>query len=146
MLNYGISRPLVSQPFLSFPLAVPGACAAIAISSTIDKAKLITGFVISNPAAGSSVYLGNSGVAATGANQGLEIQPGTSPFFAVRQEDRQLYELQALLQQIAMAMKCQNVEMEKIPFIVWDLTQLYLFSANAAGSNVTIGVFPQPYL
>jgi hypothetical protein len=144
--SFGTERPLVSQQLISFPLTVPGAGQAIPISQTLDKSRLITTFAVSNPVAGSSVYLGNAGVTAAGANQGFEIPAGTAPAFRAFQESRQLYEIQGLVVTIARVLNCTLPEIEKIPFIVWDLTQLYLFSANAAGSQVTIAAFPQAYL
>jgi hypothetical protein len=143
---YGTLRPQISQDIITFPLTVPGVGQAIPISNTLDKTRLITSFTISNPVAGSSVYLGNQGVTNAGTTQGLEIPAGTAPTFRTFQEDRQLYELQVLLGQIAEQLKCSTPQMEKIPFICWDLTQLYLFSGNAAGSPVTVAAFPQMYL
>jgi hypothetical protein len=144
--SFGSERPQVSQQLISFPLTVPGAGLAIPISQSLDKSRLITTFSVSNPVAGSSVYLGNAGVTATGTTQGFEIPPGTAPAFRTFQETRQLYELQGLIVIIARVLNCTLPEIEKIPFIVWDLTQLYLFSANAGGSQVTIAAFPQAYL
>jgi hypothetical protein len=146
-MNFGVARPLVTQSGFSFPLTVPGAGQPTPISATLDKSKLITSFIVSNPVAGSSVYLGfSSGVSATGVNQGLEIPAGTAPNFRINQEGRQLYELQTLSALIAKLINCQIPELEKIPFKVWDLTQIFLFSANAAGSQVTIAAFPEVYL
>lgn len=144
--GFGTERPHVTQQMITFPVAVPGAGQAIPISQSLDSTKLITTFGISNPAAGSSVYIGNQGVQAAGVNQGFEIPPGTAPQFRTFQEDRQLYEIQALLVTIAKALNCTNPQVERIPFICWDLTQLYLFSSNAAGSQVTVTAFPQAYL
>lgn len=146
-MNFGIARPLVTQTGFAFPLAVPGAGQATPISASLDKSKLITSFVVSNPVAGSSVYLGFSpGVSNAGATQGLEIAAGTAPNFKISQEGRQLYEMQSLSALIAKLINCQVPILEKIPFKVWDLTQIFLFSANAAGSQVTIAAFPEVYL
>ena len=146
-MNFGTQRPQVTQVLISFPLAVSATgTAAVPISTTLDKTKLITTFIISNPVAGSSVYLGGPGVQATGATQGLEIQAGTAPAFILDQEGRQLYELQTLIAGIYQQIGCQPPALEKIPFKCWDLTQLFLSSANVAGSSVTIAAFPEPYL
>jgi len=146
-LAFGTDRPLITQTLIAFPLTVPGVAPAIQMSQTLDKSRLITTFVVSNPVAGSSVYLGASaGVTNAGATQGFEIQAGTAPAFKLFQEGRQLYELQALAAAITTQIGCIPPLLEKIPFVVWDLTQLFLFSANAGGSQVTIAAFPQPYL
>ena len=147
-MNFGTQRPLVTQELLSFPLVVSGTAGQpTPISTSLGKTRMITTFSISNPTAGSSVYLGGANVTTpAGANTGFEIQAGTAPVFKILQETRQLYELQALLSTIAQGLKCQPVDLEKIPFVVWDLTQLFLISANAGGSNVTISAFPQMYL
>jgi len=146
-MNFGVSRPLVTQTGFTFPLTVPGAGQPTPISANLDKSKLITSFIVSNPQAGSSVYLGfNSGVSNAGVNQGLEILAGTAPNFRITQEGRQLYELQQLSGLIARLINCQVPDFEKIPFKVWDLTQIFLFSGNAAGSQVTIAAFPEVYL
>jgi hypothetical protein len=146
--NFGTSRPQVTQQIFTFGLNVPGgANQAIPISTTITKDKLITTFIVSNPVAGSSVYLGGPGVTSVaGANQGLEIVAGTAPAFRILQEDRELYEVMTLLGALTEKLQCKPADYIKIPFICWDLTQLFLFSANAAGSAVTIAAFPQPYL
>jgi hypothetical protein len=145
-MNFGIARPLVTQPLITFPLAVPGAGPAVCLGPLFDKSHLITSFIISNPVAGSSVYLGGQGVTATGITEGLEISAGTAPNFRITQEGRQLYELQALAAVIAQLINCQPPVLEKIPFKVWDLSTLFLFSANAGGSQVTVAVFPEVYL
>jgi len=144
--SFGTLRPQIAQDVITFPVAVPGTGAAVVISNTLDKTHLITTFTISNPVAGASVYLGNQGVTATGGTTGLEIPAGTAPTFKVIQEDRQLYELQIILGQIAEALNCQPQTYEKIPFICWDLTQIYLFSGAAGGSQVTVAAYPQMYL
>jgi hypothetical protein len=146
-MNFGIARPLVTQIGFSFPLTVPGTGQPTPLSATLDKSKLITSFIVSNPAAGSSVYLGfTPGVSNAGANQGLEILAGTAPNFKISQEGRQLYELQTLSALISKLINCQVPDLEKIPFKVWDLTQIFLFSGNVAGSQVTIAAFPEVYL
>jgi hypothetical protein len=147
---YGTERPLVAQDMTTFALPVPFGGAppvSVPLSQKFDKTALITTFVISNPIGGSSVYLGNSGVTLpAGTNAGLEIQAGSAPVFRTFQEGRQLYEMQVLLAGIAQGLECQMPQMEKIPFICWDLTRLFITSANAAGSTVTVAVFPQMYL
>ena len=145
MLAFGSERPRVAQDFTAFLVAVPIFPLFVPLSSLYDETKLITTFTLSNPLGGASVYMGGINVSTpAGNNPGLEIQAGTMPQFKVLQEDRQLYELQALLQSIASRIECTPAPLEKIPFICWDLTRIFLTST--VNVNVTVAVFPQMYL
>ena len=138
MIALGTKRPLIGQQFRTFSFAV--GVTPLPIAPDVDLTKLITTFVISNPIAGASVYFGNGGVSTT---TGLEIQPGTAPVFEVAQT-RQLYELQGPLLDINAAMQCRRMEAEPLPFVVWDMTQVFLVAA--AATTVSIGLFPTMYL
>jgi hypothetical protein len=144
--NFGTQRDLVTQTFRSFALTLTGGAAAVPLDLNANKQQLITSFGISNPlGSGGSIYIGNQGVTAPGgANPGFEIQAGTAPFFREFQEGRQLYELQLLVADIAEVLNCTNIGLEKIPFVVWDLSQLFVFSA--VNLTFTIITFPTMYL
>ena len=135
---FGIERPLVAQSFRTFAVTLVGAAAAIPLDPGASKQNLITTFAISNPTtSGTSIFIGNAGVTAPGgANPGFEIQPGSAPAFRSFQEGRQLYELQGMLAQLVQAANCANTQLEKIPFIVFDLSTIFAFSAM----NVTFTV------
>lgn len=145
-LSFGTQRDLVTQTFRTFPITLVAAAAAVPLDPNGNKQQLITSFGISNPAAsGGSIYIGNQGVTdPTGANPGFEIQAGTAPFFREFQEGRQLYELQALLAPIAEQLNCANVGLERIPFVVFDLSQMFVFSLVAV--TFTVITFPTMYL
>jgi hypothetical protein len=84
-----------------------------------------------------SVFLGNSSVLATGVN-GLEIRPGI-PIQLSIVNDRQLYEIQGpLIDQF-----CKTPD--GIPFIVWDVAQMYLVTA-VAPVTIAIGLFKAAYI
>lgn len=144
--NFGISRPLVTQTFRTFPVTLTGAAVAIPLDPTGTKQQLITAWGISNPlASGGSIYIGNQGVTdPTGANPGFEIQAGTAPFFRENQEGRQLYEVQVLLAQIASVLQCENVQKEKIPFVVFNLSEMFVFST--VNITFTVITFPSMYI
>lgn len=139
MVGLGLSRPLVAQQFNTFSFAV--GIAAVPILANAQKQDLITTFIISNPIAGASVYLGNQGVSTT---TGLEILAGTTPVFTVLQEGRQMYELQTQLMDINAGLQCRSMEIEKIPFIVWDMSNQFLVAA--APTTVSIALYPAMYL
>lgn len=144
--SFGTQRDLVTQNFRTFPVTLVGTAAAVPLDISGSKQQLITAFGISNPlASGGSIYIGNQGVTdPTGANAGFEIQAGTAPFFREFQEGRQLYELQALIAEIAQRMNCGPLTLEKIPFVVFDLSQIYAFSL--VNITFTVITFPTMYL
>lgn len=144
--NFGTTRDLVTQNFRTFTVTLVGGAAALPLDPNGSKQQLITSFGISNPAAsGGSIYIGNQNVTdPTGANPGFEIQAGTAPFFRELQEGRQMYELQQLIAMIASKLECTNVTLEKIPFVVFDLSQIFAFSTVAL--TFTVITFPTMYL
>lgn len=144
--NFNIQRDLVTQTFRTFPRALIANAAAVALDAGGSKQQLITSFSISNPvASGGSVYIGNQAVTdPAGVNPGFEIQAGTAPAFKILQEGRQLYELQGLTAQIATILQCTNVTLEKIPFVVFDMSQIFAFAT--VNITVTIITFPTMYL
>jgi hypothetical protein len=143
---YGTTRDLVTQNFKTTAITLVGAAAAVPLDPNGSKQQLITGWGLSNPvASGGSVYIGNQGVTdPTGLNPGFEIQAGTAPFFKELQEGRQLYELQLLLARIAKQLQCTDVPMEKIPFVVFDLSTFFAFSL--VNITFTLITFPVMYL
>ena len=143
--NVGLQRPLMVQTLNTRLINVTAA--ALPLDPTVDKTKLITGFGISNPLAGASVYIGNAGVTIPGGNNpGYEIPAGTAPFFQIDQQGRQLYELQAPLQAINAGLNCNTslANVEGLPFVVWDLSSIFIVAT--AATTVTLITFPTMYL
>jgi len=86
--------------------------------------------------AANSVFWGDSSV--TGGTNGLEIRPGI-PIQMSIVNDRQLYEVQGpLIDQF-----CQQPE--GVPFIVWDVSTIYLISPSGA-QTVAIGLFKAAWI
>lgn len=137
--NLGAKRPLVVQQFRTFSFAVQ--VIPLPLEPTVDKTRLITTIVISNPVGGISVFWGNQGVTPA---TGLEIIAGTSPVFIIEQEGRQLYEIQGPLLDIDVGLQCRNIEPEALPFIVWDPSSMYLVST--APQTVSVALFKAMYL
>jgi hypothetical protein len=132
-------RPLVVQTFHTFPLIllVHTPTPLIPVNQQLwGKDRLVTSFIISNPAVppnaapATSIYLGNSPVTGTPTtgNPGLEIPPGSAPSFPIFQETRPEY---------------ANAN-DDFPFVVWDMTQLFLNTDSQV--QVTIAVFPTMFL
>lgn len=134
----GTSRPLIVQTFNTRQIAVTAA--ALPIDPTLDKTKLITGFSISNPSTGVSVFIGNPGITTA---TGFEIPAGTAPFFGIEQV-RQMYELQRPTDKIIGAMECSPVPLEGLPFVVFDLSQFFIIAGGA--TTVTLITFPAMWL
>ena len=137
--SLGLTRPLVVQQFRTFSLLV--GVVPLPIEPTVDKTKLITSFVISNPIGGVSVFMGNQGVLTT---TGLEIQPGTAPDFVLDQGGRQLYEVQAPLLDISAGLQCRTQALDGVPFVVWDMSTIFLVAT--APQLVSVSLFPTMYL
>lgn len=137
--SLGYLRPLVAQQFDTIPLAVVNT-GAIPIAPNVSVQKLVTTLVISNPvASGGSVFLGNSsGVTST---NGLEIPAGTMPAFMIDQGGRQLYELQYPLEMIKAGLGCAPPSMDALPFVVWNLQNMFLVSSVAGPVNVSAAIF-----
>ena len=139
----GTLRPLVVQQFLTRAVAVT--TAATPIDTTLDKSRLITSFAISNPVGGTSVFLGNPGVTiAGGTNAGFEIPGGSAPNFVIDNQGRQLYELQDSLNQILAGLQCNIKPLDGIPFVVWDISTMFLVAS--AATTVTLIILPTMYL
>lgn len=140
-LGFGIERPLISQILRTFSISIVGAASPVPLDVGGNKQQLITSFVISNPSGGNSAFFGGPGVNNT---TGLEIQSGTSPVFTIDNQGRQLYELQGMLGNINAGLKCSDVPLEKIPFVVFDLSQYFLFAL--VNVTVSVATFPTMYL
>jgi hypothetical protein len=115
-------RPVVRQRFFNYALAVQITPTLINNDSLLYTNYLNT-FIVSVPAAGGNVFIGSAGV--TVAN-GLELVAGSGPLVFAIDQSRQLYEVQDPVLQIASIANCKNSKPQMIPFVVWDLTQMFL--------------------
>src|ERR1700740_3207625 len=118
-----IVRDIVFQDFNTFLLAVQ--ITPTPISSVFTKSDLIDSFVVSVPAAAANnVFIGNQSVTPT---SGLELVAGGGPvLFRIRNQKIQ-YDLHSAIDPAASAIACnQQIPIQGIPFIVWDLRQICL--------------------
>jgi len=140
-MPFAVTRPLVAQEFNTFGLTV-NVAPAQPLGPMYSITSIIDSFYITVPAsAANSVFIGgNPGVTIT---TGLEIIAGTTVGFIIQHDGRQMYEIQKPLLDIARTM-C-NVELpEAIPFVVWDLSQIYVVAT--AATVISVAPFKAMYL
>ena len=125
------ARPVIRQTFLAYGLTV-GVVPTPILATGILQA-LYTTIVISNPAVGVSILIGDSGVSLVNQN-GIELGVGQTLTLALRNE-RQAYEVQGPL---VYAFGCAP---EAIPLIVWDMSQI--FAVAIAAQTVGVVLFPE---
>jgi hypothetical protein len=135
-----VVRDIVHQPFDTFLIVV--GVAPTQILPTQTKADLIDSFVVSVDAgAANNIFIGGNGVTIA---TGLEIVAGAGPInFLIRQQHQQ-YELQEPLLATAEILGCARQSARSIPFVIWDLSQVYLIAA--AATNARIAVFRAPFI
>src|SRR5262245_48152136 len=136
-------RPLIRQEATAFQFTVPVAPAA-SPAPQLSLNSLIDSFLITVPTtAANSVFLGFDAGVIVGT--GIELLAGSSVPFRIDQDGRQLYELQHLLMKMAQQIGCTVPEIqEEIPFVCWDMSQIYLVAA--AATVITMCIFKAVYI
>lgn len=136
-----VQRNLIKQEFTTFGLQVQ--TTAGPINANMGLTAMIDAIIISVPAsAANNIFLGgDAGVTIT---TGIEIVAGSPVLFAINHDGRQLYEIQEPLIKIAAAAMCADQKPETIPFVVWDISQMYLVAS--AATNIAVGVFKAMFL
>ena len=135
-----IVRTVVPQPLTQFVVSVQ--VTPTPISTVFTKADLIDSFTISVDAgAANNVFIGDQGVTIT---NGTEIVAGGGPVNYVIRNQWQQYELQYPLLTMLDNMQCGTEEPYAIPFVVWDLSQIYLVAV--AITSVRISPFRSQFV
>lgn len=130
-----VNRTIAYQNFETFVLAV--GTTPTPLSSLFTKADLIDSFTVSvDAAAANNVFIGGQAVT---VDNGLEIVRGAGPVSFEIVNQNQHYEIQSPVIAIAEALNCRPLEPVSIPFIVWDLSQIYMVAA--AATNVRVAPF-----
>lgn len=125
---FSVNRPLVAQEWATNGLTV-NVAPAQPLGPQFPITAMIDAFYITVPAAAAnSIFIG--GNPAVTITNGLELLAGTTSAFIIEHEDRQLYELQKPLIDMARTM-CNPESPETIPFVVWDLSQVYVVAVAA---------------
>jgi len=125
-----IQRPLLKQEAVNFAVTINNANEPVPLNSQMQLTAMVDSFMICNPVANAnSIFIGfNSNV--TTAN-GMEIVTGTSVNFFIQHDGRQLYEIQGLVADIAVALTCRQMQLDAIPFVCWDMSQVYIVATAA---------------
>ena len=138
-------RNLIAQQFSTFGFTVPSAN-AIALSSVtgnISVSSLISTIVFSVPStAATNVFFG--GDAGVTILSGIEIPRGTPQQYRIENE-RELIELESVNLDIAIHMMCRNVISDIVPFVGWDVNQIYLIASTAPVAMV-VGLFKEMWI
>lgn len=133
------TRPVIRQDFTTLLLTV--GTVPTPLNGAFDINSLITSFIIAVPStAANSVFLGNGGVTIT---NGLELLAGTSPVFII-ENYKQPYEMQGPLIKIEENLKQCEADVDALPFIVWDPSQIFLIAA--AATNVSVAFFKEMFV
>ena len=135
-----IVRPTLYQTISNFVIVVGNT--PTPISSITTKSDLITSFVLSLDAgAANNVFWGDQNVT---INTGIEIVRGAGPLLFAIDDQRQIYESQYPLMFIAEALGCKPNQGYGVPYVVWDLSQIYLIAA--AATNVRCAPFRSQFV
>ena len=135
-----MQRPLIRQEFTTMSFTVT--TAAQSPTQNLGLTSLIDTFLITVPAAAAnSIFLGgDQGVTIT---TGIELLAGTTTQFKIDHDTRQLYELQNLLKKMTECI-AGSAQMEWIPFVCWDMSQIYLVAA--ANTAISLALFKAVYI
>ena len=133
-------RPILTQPFPTFIVAVQVTPTPIMPSQT--RADLINSFVVSvAAAAANNVFIGDQGVT---VNSGLEIIAGGGPIRFTITDERMKYELLFPMLAGLQSYQCRVNEGYGVPFIIWDLSQIFLVAP--AITNVRVAAFRSQFI
>lgn len=133
-------RPTVPQQLNQAVIAVAVTPTPLSSNPALTLAYIDSFLLCVYTTAANSVFFGDQSVTTT---NGMEIPAGVTVQFSISNE-RQLYELQLPLLPVASQIVCAAMPQSDIPFVYWDLSQLYLVAA--APTNVVIIPFKRAYV
>lgn len=127
MALHQVNREILFQPFTTSIINV--GTTATPLSSNQNKTDLIDSFILSlDAAAANNVFMGDQGVT---LNSGIEIVAGGGPVLFRIINQNVHYEIMNPVLDIAENMECRPKNAVQIPFVIWDLSQIYLIAAAA---------------
>jgi len=134
-------RPSVRQDFIAQALTV-GTVPTPIVGDPALASAYIDSFIFNVPStAANPVFLGNPAVTVT---SGLEVTAGSAPNFAIDQGGRMLYELLRPILDIAAVAGCKVEMPDTLPFVSWDLSQIYAIAA--ANTACVVVFFRNPFV
>lgn len=133
-------RPTVIQQVGQAVVAVGLTPTPLTANPSLTLAYIDSFLICVYSTAANSVFFGDSTVSIT---TGIEIPAGVTVQFSASNE-RQLYELQNPLIQMSEVLTCERQTAEEIPFVYFDLSQLFLVAA--AATNVVVMPFKRAYV
>mgnify|MGYP001590970538 CR=1 FL=1 len=136
-------RNVIAQDFSTFGFTVPvNAIPLSSVTGNISLGSLISTIVFSVPiTAANSVFLGSN--AAVTITSGIEIPAGIPQQYRIVNE-RVLIELESIQKEQATAVMCRNVISDIVPFVAWDVNQVYLIAT--ANTAMTVGLFKEMWI
>jgi len=137
-----VIREIATQPFDTFAVTIGTAPTQLSTVLSFTKQDLIDSLIISVDAgAANNVFIGGQGVTIT---NGIELVAGAGPVLLEIVNQNQHYELQEPIIAIAETLQCAPNMPRQIPFVVWDLSQIYMVAA--AATNVRIAPFRSVFI
>lgn len=135
-----VNRPILFQPVSTIIVAVQ--VTPTPIIPNQNKTDLVDSFIISvDSGAANNVFLGDGSVTLV---NGIELIAGAGPIQFVIRNQWQQYDVQNALISVAETLQCQQNSPFAVPFVVWDLSQIYLVAA--AITNVRVMQFRSPFI
>ena len=125
-------RQTVVQQFSQAPITVAVTPTPLNSNPALQNAFIDSFLVCVYSTAANSIFLGDSTVTIT---TGMEIPPGTTIQLSISNE-RPLYELQYPLLNAAERIACEKIPPTDIPFVYWDLSQVYVIAAAPTSAIV----------
>jgi len=133
-------RPTVPQQLNQFVCAVATTPTPVNANPALTSAYIDTLLICVYSTAANSIFLGDANVTTT---NGMEIPIGTTIQLAISNE-RVLDELTLPLLPVVSKVLCAAVPEVPIPFVYWDMSQIYLVAA--AATNAVIIPFKRAYV
>jgi hypothetical protein len=133
-------RPTVPQQLNQFVCSVGLTPTPISSNPALTSAYIDSLLICVYSTAANSVFFGDQTVTIT---NGMEIPPGVTVQFSISNE-RVLYELEMPILPAASKIVCAPMPETQIPFVYWDMSQLYLIAA--AATNTVIIPFKRAYV
>jgi hypothetical protein len=138
-----MNRPILTQTWTDKTVTAPATgAAAVPLDPTGNQNQLINCFLLSIPTGGVNCFVVGQPIIAL---SGQEIIAGGGPVKFRIDDERMLNELVYPAQLTAQILGCKPFDIEEIPLVVWDLSQIFIVSSGAA-QVVNIATYKMPFV